>query len=68
MTSGEQDLRLSDIAVKPAFRTIDGVSIRLTSSDRLRTLRREDSADEYAAGGGAWRKRIRCSFIVEHGI
>jgi pimeloyl-ACP methyl ester carboxylesterase len=34
MTTHEQNQRLSEIAAKPAFRTIEGVSIRFVESDR----------------------------------
>jgi pimeloyl-ACP methyl ester carboxylesterase len=34
MTTRQQNQRLSEIAVKPAFRTVDGLSIRFAESDR----------------------------------
>ena len=58
MTTRQQNQRLSEIAVKPIFRRIDGVSIRFaesaTASTHALLLTREDTADDYAARVTAW--------------
>jgi pimeloyl-ACP methyl ester carboxylesterase len=64
MTTDQRMQRLGEIAAKPTFRTIDGVSIRFDLHDRrphseLRVVDAghfiwEDAADEYAELVNAW--------------